>query len=144
MPATRADPYFSHETDSLWFCPTRTSVPLSLMNCPPSFVNQTLFRNSFIKFVFFQIFSPVLGINQPASLSVNSGVLYRGVKRPGCQFEHVCPFNAQFKNGWSCTSIHPVCLRGVQTENVSFPFLKQAVTWRAAWEGRNRLVLCVV
>ena len=115
------------------FFPTCIFVLLSLMNSPPSFMKQTLI-------ISLNLFSSKFSDRFWGSPSLP----FRGVKRPGCEFEHVCPFNAQVRNEWSCTSIHRVCLHGVQTENVLFHFLKQAFTWCAAWEGRNRFILCRV
>ena len=36
-----------------------------------------------------------------------------GVKHPGCEVNHLPPISVKVKNEWSCTSVHPIYLHGV-------------------------------
>jgi hypothetical protein len=49
----------------------------------------------------------------PASYPVISGALSLGVKRPGCDADHLPPSSAEVKNAWIYTSILPIRLHGV-------------------------------
>jgi hypothetical protein len=43
-----------------------------------------------------------------------------GVKRPGREVYHSPPTSAEVKNGWSYTSLLPVCLHGVDRNSLKF------------------------
>jgi len=45
-----------------------------------------------------------------------------GVKRPGREVKHSSPSSARVKNYWSYTSTPPLCLHGVERENLTFTF----------------------
>jgi hypothetical protein len=49
---------------------------------------------------------PVQGLTQP-SIQWLRGVLSARVKRPGREDDHSAVTNAEVKNTWICTSIHP-------------------------------------
>ena len=48
--------------------------------------------------------------------------LFHGVKRPGREVNHPLPSTAEIKNERSCTSIHPIRLRGMEKETFTFTF----------------------
>ena len=48
-----------------------------------------------------------------------SGYQGSGVKRP-VYVDHSPPFSTKVRNGWSCTSHPPMCLRGVIRDTISF------------------------
>lgn len=45
---------------------------------------------------------------------------FLGIQRPGHEFDHSLPSNAQVKNEWSYTSIPPPCLHGVDRDIFTF------------------------
>jgi hypothetical protein len=59
----------------------------------------------------------------PPSLLLNE---YRGsvlgVKQPECEVNNLAPCSAEGKNEWSCTSVPPVCLQGMDRDNFTFKF----------------------
>jgi hypothetical protein len=57
----------------------------------------------------------------PASCSVGTGVLSRGVKRSGREDDRSLASSAEIMNNWSCTSIHSVYLRGVGRDLTFLP-----------------------
>ena len=44
------------------------------------------------------------------------------VKWPGCEVNHSSPSSVRVKNYWRYTSTPPLCLHGVERENVTFTF----------------------
>jgi hypothetical protein len=49
----------------------------------------------------------------PASCSVGTGCFLQVAKRTGREVSHSSPSGAEFKNEWSCTSLLPKCIHGV-------------------------------
>jgi hypothetical protein len=47
---------------------------------------------------------------------------FRGVKRPGHEFDHSPPFSAAMKNEWNYTSAPPIFLRAVDLGNFTYAF----------------------
>jgi hypothetical protein len=45
--------------------------------------------------------------SHPASYTMGTEVLFRGVKRPGLEADHSSPSSAEVKNEWSYTSTPP-------------------------------------
>ena len=56
----------------------------------------------------------------PPSYSMGTGILLRGVKRPGRDVNHALPPRADVKNEWSHTFAPPICLHGVGKEDFTF------------------------
>ena len=56
----------------------------------------------------------------PASYSMGSGVLTRGLKQPWREVNRPSPSSAEAKNGWRYNSLLPRHLRDVDGENISF------------------------
>ena len=69
-------------------------------------------------FSLFQFMRRALGPTKPPIQWVS--VFFLGLKRPGHDVDHSSPLNAEFKNKWSYTSIHPICLRDVDWDNLTF------------------------
>jgi hypothetical protein len=55
--------------------------------------------------------------DHPAFYSMGFEVLCRGVKRPGREVNSLSPSSSEVKNDWSYTSIPPLRLPGVDTDN---------------------------
>lgn len=55
-----------------------------------------------------------------ASYSMDTGVIFSGVKRPKRESHHSPPYNADVKNQWSYTSILFLCLHGVAGTTLQF------------------------
>jgi len=51
-----------------------------------------------------------------------------GVKRLGRDIDHSSPLSVKVKNKWSCASTPPICLRGVDRENVTLFFTIYRIT----------------
>jgi hypothetical protein len=67
---------------------------------------------------------------RPASYSIGTGFLLRGVNRPKRDVNHALPPSATVKNEWSCTSAP----HGVGKENFTFTASK---SWQFAYESRR-------
>ena len=69
---------------------------------------------------------PLIAYNEsaanPASCSMGTGFLSRGLKRPRRDVDHSLPSNTEVKNEKSYTSSAPTCLHGVDRKNFSFAF----------------------
>jgi len=57
----------------------------------------------------------------PASCSVGTGILSRGLKRPGREVDRSVASSAAIMNNWGCTSIPSVYLRGVGRDLTFLP-----------------------
>ena len=55
----------------------------------------------------------------PASYSMRT-LSFPGIKRPRHEFNLLPLSRAEVKNGWSFISVPPVCLRGMDRENLTF------------------------
>jgi hypothetical protein len=56
----------------------------------------------------------------PDSFSVSTKVLSQGIKWLGHEVDNSPSSNARFKNEWSYTSAHLVCLLGLDVDNFTF------------------------
>jgi hypothetical protein len=66
------------------------------------------------------------------------GALSVGVKRPGCEADHLSPSTAKFKNEWSCTSTPTIRLHGV---GLSLNEMLRA--WSTYGEYKKRVTILV-
>jgi hypothetical protein len=64
---------------------------------------------------------------QPAPCSMCTGAPALGVQWPGHNVKHSSPSNAEVRNEWNYTSTLPVCLHGVNRENITFTFIAMYV-----------------
>ena len=46
-----------------------------------------------------------------------------GVKRQGLEIRHTPPSNAKVKNEWNCASVPPVCLHGVDRDQLTLTLM---------------------
>jgi len=71
--------------------------------------------------IWFFIFGTQIGSGaHPASYSMGRGVLSRGAKHPGCDFDHSPPCSYEVKNEWRYISSPPMRFHGVGREKLNF------------------------
>jgi hypothetical protein len=59
----------------------------------------------------------------PASYSMDTGILFRGIQRPGREADHSPPSSAEVRNEWSYTSNPPIYLHGMVRINLTIYIL---------------------